>query len=272
MLRVVGVDPGIVNLAFSVFDDGRFVHAELVNLVSPPWASTCEKDGACDLRHSKETVDRMDHFFRYAEQWFGTADVVLIERQPPGGVTHIHTELFRKYRDTAELVCPRTVHKAFGIGAPLHLTYEERKTYATARAYKVPGALACLRKYQKQDDVADAICLGVFYFQRKQEMYSQSVPGGGKDRGLDSNPFAAFQYSEEDPKDKKRKRADSADCASLQEYKKKWAAKVQSLSSGALRDLVAAHVGMWRVNMTTRKSGSTQGVIDTYWSLVGCAR
>jgi hypothetical protein len=48
--------------------------------------------------------------------FFEMADFILIERQPPMGLTAVEQLIFSRWRDKAILVHPRSMHKYFNIG------------------------------------------------------------------------------------------------------------------------------------------------------------
>jgi hypothetical protein len=97
--------------------------------------------------------------FRYH---FDKADIIIIERQPPLGLTNIQDILAFQYSNKVKLICPRSMHKHFGVSK---LDYEHRKnkTEEISKEY-----LENFKKYTtliRKHDVADALCLALYYFQ-----------------------------------------------------------------------------------------------------------
>jgi hypothetical protein len=152
---LIGVDCGIRHLAFVVMDGGVVLHSVLADLCFLP---ACDDD--CPLPHTKETVDRLAHFFVLYGHHFDAAKYVLIERQPPGGLQQIQDAFFRRYRAKAHLVSPNSVHKHFSMPRK---DYEGRKRVAVEIARGVPGV--CLSGHEREHDIADAVLLVLFWMQ-----------------------------------------------------------------------------------------------------------
>ena len=90
------------------------------------------------------------------ESIFKESEVILIERQPPGGLTNIETLLHYIFMDKVKLISPQSVHRHFGMA---HLTYEERKERSISIASKYIKDIP----YERQHDIADALCMIIHY-------------------------------------------------------------------------------------------------------------
>ena len=117
----------------------------------------------CCIPHTFETVDLVAHFIQEYGSFMDEADAVIIERQPPTGLTAIEALLFSEYRKKATLISPNSLHKHFCIGS---LDYEQRKvqTERIAEDYLRDFNLP-LRKH----DIADAVCMILFYVHKPKE-------------------------------------------------------------------------------------------------------
>ena len=107
--------------------------------------------------YSNDIVDLVPLFVDAHRYIFDSADKILIERQPPGGLTNIEVLLHYMFKDKVILVSPVSMHTHFGMR---HLSYEERKerTVSIASKYiheEIP--------YERKHDIADALCMIVYY-------------------------------------------------------------------------------------------------------------
>jgi len=152
-MRVVGVDIGIVNMGLSVLrvDEEGHVEVEFMKRVDIT-EYVCEP--ACLLHHTPHVVDRMNHFLATYSQIFEGADVVAIERQPPGGIVHVESLIYERYRHKAVLVSPNQLHRHFMID---HLDYDGRKD----EVVKITG----LSGEGRLHDVADSILIARFHIE-----------------------------------------------------------------------------------------------------------
>jgi len=103
--------------------------------------------------------------------FFEMADFILIERQPPMGLTAVEQLIFSRWRDKAILVHPRSMHKYFNIG---EYDYEQRKIYTEkiARMNLDDTELQeQLGFYGRAHDIAHSICLMLFWIKIQQDKY-----------------------------------------------------------------------------------------------------
>jgi hypothetical protein len=194
---VGGLDVGRTNLAFALAKVGTegapwdeckvFFYKKVdVDQVRHERFSPSE----CKLHHSSHIVDVMAHFVQEYDPYLQIADPLLIEQQPPMGLTSIEALLFKEYRVSSIVVSPRAMHSHFGIG---HLDYEERKTAVEEIAAQVLQTTPLLlEKYQKQrelgvrsHDVGDAIAYIKMYVDQQKEKWKEkercknlTLPGG----------------------------------------------------------------------------------------------
>lgn len=159
LIRVFGVD--MINIT-------EFIHPEGVDF------------GNCHLHHTKTFTDWMEHVFYTYSHVFDGVDGIIIERQPPQGLVAVEQLIFSKYRDKCELVSPNSMHKHFNIG---HMDYDRRKIAVTnisthyillSDVFHIENQIV-LREYNsftRKHDIADAICIGIFWLKKKHDKYT----------------------------------------------------------------------------------------------------
>ena len=157
-VRVVAIDPGIVNLAWVVatvsFNPVRMVVMAYGN---EDTTRECVVPG-CGLKRSRELWDRLRHTDEHViRPHAATADHVLVERQPPQGLGEVSSFFYSRYPQT-ELVHPRSVHKYFGIGG---FDYAGRKVMSVKIAQNWIPDLSCGGR--RTHDVADAVCIAWYW-------------------------------------------------------------------------------------------------------------
>ena len=187
---VVSIDIGYHNMGIvkSYIDDKTFEIKILeifkVDLTNLPHKKVSRWD--CTLYHSNEVTDLFTHFIQEYGDYLTEADKILIERQPPMGLTNIEALFLFVYRHKIELISPNAMHKHFHINV---LEYESRKerTIEISKSF-----LENFQEYQelsRKHDIADAVCMIIFRFHKEREKYRLSQV----DRSL---PFSHFIYKE----------------------------------------------------------------------------
>lgn len=121
----------------------------------------------CGIPHTNETVDHVAHFIQEYQDVLHSADVILMERQPPGGLTNIEAILFFVFRDKMKLISPNSVHCHFGFG---HLDYEQRKE----RVVSIASKHIALPDIARKHDIADAFCMILYEVQKNQLKFKRS--------------------------------------------------------------------------------------------------
>ena len=115
----------------------------------------------CKIPHTNEVADLISHFIEEYQYVLNTADVILMERQPPGGLTNIEALLFFIFRNKIKLISPNSVHCHFGFG---HLDYERRKE----RVVSIASKHITLPDITRKHDIADAFCMILYEVQKNQ--------------------------------------------------------------------------------------------------------
>jgi hypothetical protein len=118
-MLVLSIDIGIVNLGF-VFanidletDSVEVIKCNRVDItyIRHNRVAFCD----CKLHHEYCIPDYLDHFIQENEDIFTEAEIILIERQPPVGITNVQDLIFTKFRPKIFFINPCTVHKHFNM-------------------------------------------------------------------------------------------------------------------------------------------------------------
>ena len=141
----------------------------------------------CDIPHTNEMADLVAHFMQEYHPIFEKADVILLERQPPGGLLEIQSLLLFKYRRKAQLVSPNSVHAYFTMN---HLDYEGRKERSLALArHRHPGTIP--ETSSRWHDVSDAILFAHFWCSRQRVPQTPEVQVAFEEFRLERSPTSS---------------------------------------------------------------------------------
>lgn len=158
------IDVGIVNLGLSLITADfqyRFKNVVGVDLVDIT-IFRCDKK-KCHLKHDKTFVDWVNHLLQHFEIVFKQVNHIIIERQPPSGLVAVEQLIMNKYRNKTSLVHPSSMHKYFNIN---NCNYDERKRRSQKIAesnMKIDYVKSDYLKHKRKHDIADSICLGLFW-------------------------------------------------------------------------------------------------------------
>ena len=166
---LLGVDIGMVNLAM--------VQVEIDDKWEVSRVHMCQRIDICKLTNARETADRVSALVDTYTHVFDTSDVILLERQPLCGMTHVEELLFFMFRNKCHKVSPNSVHKFLGINK---CDYDGRKEKSVSRAREYLGDLHDFNKEERQHDMADAMCIIYWWIEHNR-------PQG-------PNPFEKFRY------------------------------------------------------------------------------
>jgi hypothetical protein len=155
-MKILSIDVGIINLGLVYAEykdkdnDKELVinKAQLIDLTDYNYCRCKE------LIHDKTSASYMKHLFMDHKE-FDEADIILVERQPPGGIKDVEQLIINQYQAKSILICPRSVHAYFGIG---DLCYEQRKEFTTNYAGDIIN-----NEYERKHDIADAYCQLIYY-------------------------------------------------------------------------------------------------------------
>tara|TARA_B100001996_G_scaffold79095_1_gene58286 strand:- start:2388 stop:3284 length:897 start_codon:yes stop_codon:yes gene_type:complete len=175
-MKILSIDVGITNLALVScelsldFEIETVIHCELCNIRDMCLFCT---DKNCVLQHEKTPLDWVNHLVLFRKKVFDAADVILIERQPPGGLKDVEILLFEKFRERVKMIHPRSLHGWMRI---THLDYDGRKaeTEKAAQLY-VKHTKAWELNSERRHDIADAVCFTLFYAYKLKEARAKDV-------------------------------------------------------------------------------------------------
>lgn len=182
---IISIDVGYHNMALvklRACEDYNLTVEEVhvIDITKIPHNKVCRH--RCTIPHTSEVADMMAHFFQEYGSLLDEADLVLVERQPPTGLTQIETLFLYLYRSKTHLVSPNAMHNHFKIG---NYEYDRRKeeTVKIAESY-LKGFVNLGRVH----DASDAVCLALFY----THTYREKARLKKIDRTL---PFDVFRYA-----------------------------------------------------------------------------
>ena len=154
---VISVDIGLINFAYVTAEldraSLRVKDVRRVDLRKMPHQKIKLED--CRLRHGNVAADMLLHLFQ-EEEAFSSADVILVERQPPGGLQDYEQVLRAVFNAKVILVSPVTVHAHFHMRG---LTYDERKEKSIRLSEKCLGVFASFSDDARKHDMSDAYCI-----------------------------------------------------------------------------------------------------------------
>lgn len=196
---VLCIDIGIKHLGLSgiTFDQNfnfkKIIGVDLLDITGflhPDGIS--EKD--CHLHHTKSFTDWLEHVFWTYDNVFTNCDYIVIERQPILGLVGIEQLIFSKFREKTHLVSPNAMHNFFNIN---HLDYEARKDHVTKICKDLllkqdtPVILQEFESFNRKHDIADSVCLGVFWLNSKRKEHLKYLR---REKLLSSQVFCNNRY------------------------------------------------------------------------------
>ena len=119
----------------------------------------------CKLLHENCVPDYLDHFIQEHSFYFENANVIILERQPPVGITNVQDLLFTKFRQKVILISPNSVHKHF----MLSCDYDKRKVQSEAIAMNFLKNFSNFTENFRKHDISDAMLMILFYYKQKNE-------------------------------------------------------------------------------------------------------
>lgn len=148
-MKLLGVDIGYTNMGLVMATcDGPRITIDYIKKVDLGEYKYIGK--------TNDTAIIISLFLSDYDHLFKEADTVLIERQPPAGLTNIESLLHYIYMDKVVLISPLSVHRHFGMS---HLDYDQRKE----RSISIAGKYINDIPYERQHDIADALCMIIHY-------------------------------------------------------------------------------------------------------------
>lgn len=174
--RVVAIDVGIkhMGVAEAVVDRRWRIVAlptlQLVDLTCIPHHRVSYDE--CRLHHSRELYDRLSHFYQEHGHLLDRARVVLVERQPIGGLQAVQQSLFGRCRDRVSLVHPARLHRHFGLCGHYHGRKVEVCAIMDRMLRTTPHDGSVIHSLARRHDVADAVCMLAMYCRKREPVQS----------------------------------------------------------------------------------------------------
>jgi hypothetical protein len=170
-MKIVSIDIGyhhlgIVEAILNEAHELTVTRSKLVNLTRIPHIKVKMCD--CHIPHTNEIADLVAHFIQEYGEWLDEADKILIERQPPTGLTQIETLLLFLYRSKTKLVSPNSMHKHFCIR---NYDYERRKEMTIKIAEPYLQESSTFHALERKHDIADAVCMIIYETHKDRERY-----------------------------------------------------------------------------------------------------
>ena len=140
----------------------------------------------CCLYHERCIPDYIDHFVQETP-FFEDCDVLIIERQPPVGITNVQDLLFTKFRHKVLLISPGSVHKYFGLPS---CAYELRKEKSEQIAEEYLSGFDKFTENIRKHDISDAMLMIIYYYKIKMEYVIEK-----SHIEIENTPFEQFRFS-----------------------------------------------------------------------------
>ena len=126
----------------------------------------------CKLHHDNCIPDYLDHFIQETPH-FEECDVLILERQPPVGITNVQDLLFTKFREKVLLISPGSIHKFFNFNS--EKVSDETERYNARKEKSECVAQSYLTNYKtfttniRKHDIADALLMIIYYYTTQME-------------------------------------------------------------------------------------------------------
>ena len=180
-VKVLSIDIGIINLGY-VFAELNIIIPEGTNKIKNKYYTNCVNENInildcnrinitnikhskvnwcdCKLHHENCIPDYIDHFIQEKNTIFEEADIIIIERQPPIGITNVQDLLFTKFRDKVLLISPNSVHKYFSMSKDYTIRKQQSDKIAMDYLNVQSSFLNNIRKH----DMSDAMLMILYYY------------------------------------------------------------------------------------------------------------
>jgi hypothetical protein len=159
-MKILSIDIGIINLGYvyaEISPTIQVIDCNKINItnVFHNKVPICK----CCLNHEKCIPDYLDHFIQENQEMFDNADTILIERQPPVGITNVQDLLFVRFRKKVKLVSPNSVHKYF----KMDKDYDTRKEESEQISLSYLNDFLSFQQNEIKHDISDAMIMIIFY-------------------------------------------------------------------------------------------------------------
>jgi hypothetical protein len=174
-MKILSIDIGIINLGY-VYVDLDPSDLEMVNVLS------CNRTNITNIRHKRVPFcecklhheycipDYLDHFIQENEDIFTESDIILIERQPPVGITNVQDLIFVKFRSKIFFINPSSVHKHFCMSKE----YSKRKEQSESICKKYLENSLNFTNNIRKHDISDAMLMVLYYHKIKNDEFKKN--------------------------------------------------------------------------------------------------
>lgn len=169
-INILSIDIGLIHLALlqvslnsdyltrnDVILEDEIILCEFIDITE--LNNNCQ-DPNCELYHDKIICDYIMHLFKKYKNVFESADIILIERQPPTGLVAVEQLIMYQYRSKSILVSPTAMLNYFNI---LDFEYLDRKKHTEQIAVKYLSSFKIFVFSERRHDMADAFCILYYY-------------------------------------------------------------------------------------------------------------
>ena len=125
----------------------------------------------CKLHHERCIPDYLDHFIQEYSKYFAECDILLLERQPPIGITNVQDLLFTRFREKVLLISPNSVHKYFGLSSE----YLVRKIESEKIAGEYLTNFKSFTTNDRKHDISDALLMVLYYYKTKMDSHIEKT-------------------------------------------------------------------------------------------------
>jgi hypothetical protein len=120
----------------------------------------------CKLLHDRCIPDYLDHFVQEHQDHFDSADLILIERQPPVGITNVQDLLFKTFRSKVKLISPNSVHKYFSLPGD----YDIRKKCSENISMEYLQNFKRFSNNIRKHDISDALLMIIYHYKTETDI------------------------------------------------------------------------------------------------------
>lgn len=154
-MRVLGIDPGLINVGWAIVENGKLITCGVFNMTHK-----------VPVKERKQYARLVKRFMRF--KMFRDCDVVVIERQMSGKLRVVANSFLCFNWGKSYLVSPRAVRNHHGISMSNYRA-NKRASVAKVPRYMTSRQTTRFRAAKKRDDMADAILIAMYWYQTSGE-------------------------------------------------------------------------------------------------------
>jgi hypothetical protein len=192
MLTITSIDVGLYNLGIVMaqISEETFTIQTIIRCDRIDMKALVTNCGCRTLQHRLCMADYAQHLFRDYSEYFSLPDIILVERQPPGGIDSLQNLITFQFSDRVYIIHPISVHKFLNSEG---MTYENRKIVAEKYAERFLGEMDTYISEYRRHDIADALCMISYYIKKlhDKDLYEKEI----KFNEISYAKFEQFRYS-----------------------------------------------------------------------------